>query len=514
MKKLISLLLIVILLMNVLPMTTFAVPVPIFVPDLEFDLDAVITENSPELMRIIAFAEGQTSGYGSNGKFLEPIESPNPDGTKIYTEQDLWNIRNNLSGSYVLMNDLDLSKVNDGQWVPIGDNSTNSNASMFTGVFDGQGHIIKNLTITGDTYRYAGLFGCIGDAEIKNVCVEDTYIDIYYPVFCYAGGICGFSSSSSYISSSISNCYNTGDISSSSSSASSHAGGICGYSGSSGFISSSSSISNCYSTGDVSSSAAASSYAGGICGRSGSNNYSPISNCYNTGDISSSSYSSDSSDSDSYAGGICGYNMSAVSYCYNTGAVSSSSSSSPYTTSYAGGICSYSYSSISNCYNTGAISSTSYSSPFSSPLSGSEAGGICGYNNNSTSSSISNCYNKGAVSSFSSSSYSSFAGGIISISYSYISNCYNTGAVSCSSSSYSSYAGGICGNNINSTSNCYNTGAVSSSAAHSYAGGICGSNSRSSISNSRLLSLKKLKDLLVIAISALFVVQRVQHMGL
>ncbi|MCL1873766.1 MAG: cadherin-like beta sandwich domain-containing protein, partial [Clostridiales bacterium] len=430
---------------------------------------------------------------GNSGKFLAPIGPRDPNATEIRTPQDLDNVRNNLDGSYVLMNDIDLSAFNGGQWTPIGDNTT---GNRFTGVFDGQGHVIKNLTIS-NTYTFAGLFGYIMGyssdkyAEIKNVGLEFININISSTTS-NTGGICGCMDIRSSISNCyntgavtvsassftrvggicganvggpISNCYNTGDISSSSSEPSSNAGGICGNNSSNG------PISNCFNTGDVSSSSSSSSisssypHAGGICGRNSSNN--PISNCYNTGDISCISSSSPRR---SYAGGICGENdtNSSISNCYNAGDISSSSASS----SYAGGICSYSESSISDCYNTGVI----FSHSSREGMHYSEAGGICGESNKP----ISNCYNTGNVS-----TPNGDAGGISGwLMRHSIFNCYNTGDI------FAAYAGGIFGAaNIyapDSVSYCYNSGDVSGS---KNAGGICGWTAlNGSISNCVVLS--------------------------
>ena len=82
----------------------------------------------------------------------------------IYTAQDLNNVRNNLSGQYILMDDIDLSGW--GNWNPIGGYS-----NKFTGIFNGNGHIIRNMTInisTDTVVIYAALFACIGNAEISN----------------------------------------------------------------------------------------------------------------------------------------------------------------------------------------------------------------------------------------------------------------------------------------------------------------------------------------------------------
>ena len=79
--------------------------------------------------------------YGSNGKFMAPIEPPDPNAIKIYTAQDLDNVRNNLAGSYVLMNDIDLAGFNGGEWVPVGGGPTVNDDNHFSGIFDGQGFV-------------------------------------------------------------------------------------------------------------------------------------------------------------------------------------------------------------------------------------------------------------------------------------------------------------------------------------------------------------------------------------
>ena len=245
-------------------------------------------EVAPSIMQTSAANDPVGTGFGSNGKFLAPIEPPDPDAIKIYTAQDLWDVRDNLSGSYVLMNDIDLSTINGGQWVPLG-NSLNIglNAGTFTGVFDGQGFVIHNLRTSGVTtsggyiYTYSvGLFSRVLNATIKNVGLEGTLIDwnsddAYFNV----GAICG-----SLDSSSVSNCYNTGDISVSLRSRV-RAGGICGYV-------TGSSISYSYNTGDISvaSFSLVDSSVGGICGEFGidailSNSFNSITNSHNTGNI-------------------------------------------------------------------------------------------------------------------------------------------------------------------------------------------------------------------------------------
>jgi hypothetical protein len=99
----------------------------------------------------------------------------------------------------------------------------NSATFPFSGTFDGDGHRVDlNINITGETQKYAGLFGYLSGATVKNTGVGGLVISSStLPV----GGICG---AANYAT--ISNCYNTGNISSSySSTSTSYAGGICGY---------------------------------------------------------------------------------------------------------------------------------------------------------------------------------------------------------------------------------------------------------------------------------------------
>ena len=70
---------------------------------------------------------------------------------------DYVNAGNDTTGvEFVLGADLDLSGISN--WTPIGDYST-STSYQFKGVFDGNGHVIKNLTINNETKNYQGLFG-------------------------------------------------------------------------------------------------------------------------------------------------------------------------------------------------------------------------------------------------------------------------------------------------------------------------------------------------------------------
>ena len=193
----------------------------------------------------------------------------------------------------------------------------------FTGIFDGAGHKIINLTIntSGAGNSYLGLFGYVAnDGEIKNLGIENFSItggDSSY----YLGGLVGNSNGS------ISNCYSTGSVS-----GYSGVGGLVGYNDSSG------SISNCYSTGSVV--ASYSMNIGGLVGLSSSG----ISNCYSTGSVIVSS--------SSQVGGLVGTNSGYnISNCYSTSSVSGGSDSY-----HVGGLVGDNDGNISNCYSTGSVS--------------------------------------------------------------------------------------------------------------------------------------------------------------
>jgi hypothetical protein len=99
----------------------------------------------------------------------------------ITTAQELNNIRNNLSGSYRLMNDIDLES---NEWVPIGSGST-----PFSGTLDGKEFTISNLTIT-QTQEYVGLFAN-NSGTIRNLKLENVQINVQGSLssFIYAGSL-------------------------------------------------------------------------------------------------------------------------------------------------------------------------------------------------------------------------------------------------------------------------------------------------------------------------------------
>jgi hypothetical protein len=201
------------------------------------------------------------------------------------------------------------------------------------------------------------LFGYLSNAEVKNVGLEGTHINVApssVSSIYFAGGIAG-----NAIYSTISDCYNTGEVHSYN-----YTGGILG-------SADYSIISNCYNTGIVTSisDGLAPPSAGGIAGGFYD---STISNCCNTGHIFSHTF----------AGGILGNTEgSAITNCYNTGDVSSNPNSSSF--SESGGIAGdFHDSTMSYCYNAGGVFVYTYDSSSSyddeSYVYPSYAGGIAG----------------------------------------------------------------------------------------------------------------------------------------
>jgi hypothetical protein len=382
---------------------------------LSFILTLVITLSCVPYASFTVLAADTTvnGGYGSNEKFLAPIEAPVEGSTPISNRAELEAIANNLSGSYYLTTDIDLSER---EWVPIG----GTYEKPFSGIFDGQGHIVKGISIKGDV-EFAGLFGNGEDIFIKNVGIEGGKIDVTSSnQYLYVGGIIGVSRRGgfSYGKSVISNCYNESDIFISTTAVMGvYSGGIAGVSDSK--------IISCYNRGNVSTNAVAPppaqgayytfhAFAGGLVGEG----HTLIENSYNSGNISTYASSGERPPLKIIVGGIFGHiSLDAgvhINKCYNSGNITGFASSSDMAGSNAGGIGGLSSGNngiISNCYNQGTITS----SATSSESAGSIACGILGANDDRNKT-ISNCFNKGDLYSKSSANKSSdsYAGGIVS----------------------------------------------------------------------------------------------------
>ena len=98
----------------------------------------------------------------------------------ITTAEELAGMAEDLTADYVLDADIDLAGIT---WTPIGtykpsgeseeEQEIPASDTAFTGTFDGQGHTISNLTITGEDGIAVGLFGCIANTEVGNFTLEN-----------------------------------------------------------------------------------------------------------------------------------------------------------------------------------------------------------------------------------------------------------------------------------------------------------------------------------------------------
>lgn len=245
-----------------------------------------------------------------NGKTFE-------DFTYIETAEDFKNIANNLSGNYVLKNDINF----EGEVIePIGDSEsvTGSGLSMpFSGNFSGDGHKILNVTVKRELGSHSGLFGA-NKGTIINLSVE---ADVSGTA--YVGGICASNASGGRIA----DCSFSGTVNGTKS----YVGGICGEN--------KGGIMRCVADGTVS----GDSSVGGICG---SNSGGDIENCLNSSDVARKS-------SNGNIGGIVGQsiNNSTVSYCISVGKTSGTDSGD------IGGVCGYAYGAkITNSYFDSEVS--------------------------------------------------------------------------------------------------------------------------------------------------------------
>jgi hypothetical protein len=103
---------------------------------------------------------------------------------EVSSAEELSDIRDDLSASYALTQDISLT----GEWTPIGNAST-----PFSGVFDGNGFTISNLTVTA-TQSYVGLFG-YSTGVIRGLKLANVTIDVSGPIDgpIYAGAVVGSS---------------------------------------------------------------------------------------------------------------------------------------------------------------------------------------------------------------------------------------------------------------------------------------------------------------------------------
>ena len=192
-------------------------------------------------------------------------------------------------GAYVVLTaDIDL---NNEPWTPIGPDRD----SAYTGTFDGQGHTVKNLSVTVNVQPgRAGLFGCVKDGTIRKLTVAGSVSCTANQGWC--GGIAGYA-----MDETIEYCASLCTVSCTGIDA--RVGGIVGLVD---YNSSTLIIRDCYNIGKITGrSDNGSGDAGGICGFYMNGK---ISNCYNVGEITGSGYVSKIA--------VSAYNDSRPTNCY------------------------------------------------------------------------------------------------------------------------------------------------------------------------------------------------------
>ena len=206
------------------------------------------------------------------GTAAYPYQISTADQLKLF--RDIVNGSNGQTqnrGAYaVLTADIDL---NNEPWTPIGPDRD----SAYTGTFDGQGHTVKNLSVTVNVQPgRAGLFGCVKDGTIRKLTVAGSVSCTANQGWC--GGIAGYA-----MDETIENCASLCTVSCTGIDA--RVGGIVGLVD---YNSRTLIIRDCYNIGKITGrSDNGSGDAGGICGFYMNGK---ISNCYNVGEITGSGY--------------------------------------------------------------------------------------------------------------------------------------------------------------------------------------------------------------------------------
>jgi hypothetical protein len=399
------------------------------------------------LLVVVALVVGMV-GYGGSC-----VVNPPSEDIEIHDWYDLDDVRDNLAGNHILMNDLDSSTVgyeelagpdgNEGMgWLPIGIED-----APFTGSLDGQGYEIRALIVScGSGASHAGVFGFVDEGgQIEDIGVVDA--DVCGPEV--AGGLAGV-------------CYGTVTNSYSTANVDGHdcAGGLVGLCYGT--------VTDSYSTGIVTSAASAGGLVGGSYGTV-SNSYATctviggfiavgglvglsegiVTNSYSTGNVTGNGPA---------IGGLVGSNGWSDGYSNRPGTVSDSySTGSVRGEDDAGGLVGLNWyeSIVSNSYATGNVDGRG------------EIGGLVG----ASAGSVSDSYSTGNVTG------ESEVGGLVGGNYDIVSNSYSTGSVTGNSS-----VGGLVGLiDEGNVSNSYSTGSVT---GVTYIGGLVGENDEGTVSNS------------------------------
>jgi len=340
-------------------------------------------------------------------------------------------------------------------FTPIGSptNFSTYTGKAFNGYFNGNGHTISGLTISGVVNDVA-LFGVTASSTITNLGLPNVSVSGTN----YVGGLIG-----SAYGDTITNCYVTGSVS-----GTNNVGGLIG-----GDSSGSLTMTKCYFSGNVTGSTT-SEYVGGLVGGIDNNNghVITITSCFTGATVTGNQG----------VGGLLGQSTGLnMSYCYANGNVTGNGTSP---TNLGGiiGIGLYGTSgsvTIQYCYATGNVGSDG-----SSLIVGGLFGSISG-TNNIVSYNVTHCYATGTVTGGNpTTGLNGYAGGLIGeSSYLAMTYCYATGNVTGGVPSISNnppapysadetYTGGLIGYSTdNEIEHCWSTGTVTTGY---YIGGLIG----------------------------------------
>jgi hypothetical protein len=248
--------------------------------------------------------------------------SPFSKDLEIQDWYDLNDIRYNVFGNHILMNDLDAASpgyaelagqtANGGKgWRPIGLVYYEGVGIGFSETFDGQGYEIRDMFINRPGEDYVGLFGSIeGAAVVQDIGIVNATVTGAE----YVGSLVGYGEGT------VSNSFSTGSVT-----GNEWVGGLAGYSGV---------VSNSYSSCSV----IGDRNVGGVVGWS----YGIVSNSYSTGSVSGNRW----------VGGLTGTNShGTVTNSYSTGSVTGNE--------WVGGLAGNSTGHVSDSYFTGGVIGTS-----------------------------------------------------------------------------------------------------------------------------------------------------------
>ena len=252
---------------------------------------------------------------GQNFSTTQGLNGTPVNYTVIDSLATLQGINGSLTGNYALGASFDGSNSSNPSFTPLG-----TTTNPFSGVFDGLGHTINNLTISNPNSRFVGLFGYTSNtSQIQNIGLTNVNIQGNF----FTGGLVGYSNGK------VNNSYTTGSVT-----GKTDVGGLIGYNAGA--------VSNSYTTTAVN----GSNFVGGLIGA-------------NSGAISAS-YTTGSTSGQNQVGGLIGDNFGQISNSYATGNVTG--------TDFVGGLIGQNSNSVingaqidasvTNTYATGKVTGT------------------------------------------------------------------------------------------------------------------------------------------------------------